>query len=137
MKNESIAPCGVICDLCLGFQRTRNKCVGCNNIGYKPNHCTYCCIKTCPEKSGNEKLLCNECGKFPCKRIRNLDKRYSGKYGESPIGNLQAVKEVGLKKFVKNEKEKWKCRKCGNLLCAHSDVCLKCGGRNQLFPTDN
>lgn len=31
MKHISIAPCGVICDICLGYQREKNKCVGCLN----------------------------------------------------------------------------------------------------------
>jgi hypothetical protein len=134
MNKECIAPCGVICDLCVGFQRTKNKCVGCNSIGNKPNHCTDCSIKKCPEKNGNEKLLCNECTKFPCRRIKDLDKRYIAKYGESPIKNLQAIKAIGIKSFIKNEKEKWTCNECGHLLCAHSDVCLSCGSKNQLFP---
>lgn len=103
MNNVSIAPRGVICDICLGFQRSKNKCVGCNNIGNKPHHCTVCSIKTCSEKKGNEKLLCNDCDEFPCRRIRNLDKRYTTKYGESPIKNLQTIKEIGLHEFVKLE----------------------------------
>jgi hypothetical protein len=134
MNNTSIAPCGVICDLCLGFQRTKNKCVGCNSIGNKPYHCTVCSIKSCPEKKGNEKRLCTECSKFPCRRIKNLDKRYTTKYGESPIINLKTIKEIGLTKFIKIEKEKWKCNECGNLLCVHRGVCLNCGNKNQFFP---
>ena len=134
MNNASIAPCGVICDVCFGFQRSKNKCVGCNYIGKKLYHCTTCSIKTCPEKNGNEKLLCNDCSKFPCKRIRNLDKRYTAKYGESPIENLQTINELGLKRFVEIEKEKWKCSECGHILCVHRGVCLICGTKNQYFP---
>jgi len=58
MINLTIAPCGVICDICLAFQRSKNKCVGCNNFGNKLHHCSVCRIITCPEKNGNEKLLC-------------------------------------------------------------------------------
>ncbi|MGE5328349.1 MAG: DUF3795 domain-containing protein [Deltaproteobacteria bacterium] len=134
MNNESIAPCGVICDICIGFQRTKNKCVGCTNIGNKPYHCTACSIKACPEKNGNEELLCNDCGKFPCRRIKNLDKRYITKYGESPIMNLKKVKEFGLKEFIKIEDDKWKCGECDHLLCVHKNVCLICGAKNQYFP---
>jgi hypothetical protein len=134
MNNIIIAPCGVICDICLGFQRTKNQCVGCNEKGNKPYHCTACSIKLCPEKNGNEELLCHECNKFPCRRIKNLDKRYITKYGESPINNLQSIKENGLKKFIKTEKEKWKCQKCGQLLCVHREECLYCGSKNQYFP---
>lgn len=133
MDNNSIAPCGVICDLCIGFQRSKNKCVGCNSIGNKPYHCTVCSIKSCPEKKGDEKLLCNSCNKFPCKRIKNLDKRYTVKYTESPIENLEMINEKGFLEFIKIESEKWKCTECGHLLCVHKNSCLVCGAKNHLF----
>lgn len=134
MNNTSIAPCGVICDICLGFQRDKNKCVGCNNSGNKLYHCTACSIKSCAEKKGNEKLLCYDCAKFPCRRIKDLDKRYILKYGESPVQNLNTIKEIGLTQFIAIEKEKWKCSKCDQLLCVHRGVCLICGNRNKYFP---
>jgi hypothetical protein len=137
MNIASIAPCGVICDICLGFQRDKNTCVGCNNIGNKPYHCTVCSIKSCAEKRGNEKLLCYDCAKFPCRRIKDLDKRYTLKYGESPILNLNKIKEIGLTQFINFEKDKWKCKQCGHLLCVHREICLKCGYKNEYFPLIN
>jgi hypothetical protein len=137
MDNASIAPCGVICDICLGFQRDKNTCVGCNNIGNKPYHCTVCSIKSCAEKKGDEKLLCYDCVKFPCRRIKNLDKRYTTKYGESPIQHLFKIKEIGLDSFINGEKQKWKCAECGHLLCVHREGCLKCGYKNEYFPQIN
>jgi hypothetical protein len=137
MNNASIAPCGVICDICLGFQRNKNTCVGCNNIGNKPYHCTVCSIKSCAEKKGSEKLLCNDCVKFPCTRIKNLDKRYTTKYGESPVQNLLKIKEIGIDVFINGENEKWKCAECGHLLCVHREVCLKCGYKNEYYPQIN
>jgi hypothetical protein len=134
MNNTSIAPCGVICDICLGYQREKNKCVGCFSIGNKPYHCTVCSIKLCDEKKGNEELLCYDCSKYPCRRIKDLDKRYTLKYSESPIQNLNKIKEIGLQQFIEIEKEKWKCNKCGHLLCVHRDVCLHCGSKNEYFP---
>lgn len=134
MNSKSTAPCGVICDLCLGFQRTKNKCVGCFDIGNKPYHCTVCSIKSCAEKNGNEDLLCFECSKYPCRRIKDLNKRYIAKYGESPIQNLDDIKEIGIEAFTEREAEKWKCDKCGQLLCVHREVCLICGNINKHFP---
>ena len=135
MDNLSIAPCGVNCDLCLGFQREKNTCVGCNNAGNKPHHCIVCSIKSCPEKEGDDMLLCSACSKFPCRRIKDLDKRYIAKYGESPIQNLQLIKESGLDAFIEQEKEKWKCTTCRHLLCVHRPTCLICGANNSHFPT--
>jgi len=137
MNQASVAPCGVICELCLGFRRSKNKCVGCNQTGNKPYHCTVCSIKTCVEKKGNEKLLCHDCVKFPCRRIKDLDKRYISKYGESPIQNLKRIKESGIDSFIAIEKEKWKCDHCGHFLCVHKEVCLMCGAKNEYFPNSN
>lgn len=137
MKNSSIAPCGVICDICLAYQRTKNKCSGCLNSGIKPYHCTVCSIKLCAEKNGNEMLLCFECVKFPCRRIKQLDKRYTLKYGESPIDNLNRINEVGLSQFIDVETEKWKCSSCGQLLCVHREDCSICGHKNEYFPSVN
>jgi hypothetical protein len=134
MDSNSLAPCGVLCDLCLGFQRNKNKCVGCNHEGYKPYHCTVCSITLCAEKNGNKNLLCGECAKFPCRRIKDLDKRYTLKYGESPVQNLRDAKSLGMVEFLERETAKWKCPNCGELLCVHSGVCLSCGGKNEFFP---
>ncbi len=134
MNTSTIAPCGVICDICFGFQRNKNKCVGCNSTGFKPYHCTVCSILLCAEKKGDKTLLCYECGKFPCRRIKDLDKRYRLKYGESPIQNLNKVKKIGVEQFIELEKEKWKCKFCGQLLCVHKEACLSCGNKNEFFP---
>lgn len=133
MNNKSLALCGVICDTCYAFQRKKNKCVGCNNIGNKPKHCTICSIKTCTEKKGNELLLCSDCTKFPCRRIKDLDKRYRLKYSESPIENLISAQTIGMPKFLEIQSEKWKCNNCGKLLCAHQDTCFYCTNKNQYF----
>ncbi len=53
MKNidsSLIAPCGMNCSLCLGYQREKNHCKGCRNekeIMYKTNDSAYCVIKKC------------------------------------------------------------------------------------------
>lgn len=133
MDRKSIAPCGVICDLCLGFQRDKNRCVGCNAEGEKVNHCNVCTIKYCPEKEGISERLCIACSKFPCKRIRDLEKRYATKYGESPIGNMQRVESVGIKRFLEEQEVLWRCNACGNLVCVHREVCLHCGAPRTYF----
>ncbi len=137
MNSKSIAPCGIICDLCSGFQRSKNRCVGCNNTGNKPSHCTTCSIKMCPEKNGDEKSRCNKCSRFPCIKIRKLEKRYVNKYGESPVENLRNISESGINALIKSESEKWRCIQCGNLLCVHRKACMVCGAENHHFPGDN
>jgi len=132
MKSNSIAPCGLICDLCSGYQREKNTCVGCNNDGNKPGYCEKCSIKFCEEKKGNSALLCSKCSKYPCRRLKNLDKRYR-KYGESPIENFKSIEENGIRVFLREEKTKWECPQCGQLLCVQKRTCSKCGENNKMY----
>jgi len=128
LKTSLIAPCGMNCGLCLGYHRTKNKCTGCNSTGSnKPNHCINCLIKLCDSLQANHSRFCFNCKKYPCTRIKNLDKRYKVKYGMSMIENLNTIKEIGIRKFVQREKERWTCPKCGNMICVHRDSCLICG----------
>jgi len=113
MDKLSIAPCGVICDICLGFLRIKDKCVGCNHDGNKPKHCYVCSIKSCTEKKGSDQLLCIDCIKYPCKRIKELNKRYLLKYGEDLRKNMEECNEKGIDEFIRNQNEKWICKHVG------------------------
>ncbi|MBN2747249.1 MAG: hypothetical protein JXR34_11035 [Bacteroidales bacterium] len=73
------------------------------------------------------KFCSDECEKYPCKRLKNLDKRYRTKYGMSMLDNLENIKSLGIEKFVELEQERWRCSNCGELLCVHRTSCLKCG----------
>jgi hypothetical protein len=127
-----IAPCGMNCSLCLAFQREKNICAGCNaTAGHKANHCATCSIKNCEEMPGRG--FCYSCTEFPCKRLKQLDKRYRTRYGMSMIANLTMIKTNGIEAFINLEINKWTC-KCGSLLCVHRPICLKCGTKNEGFP---
>ena len=125
-KRVHIAPCGMNCAICLGFQRSKNTCNGCNERNNsKAIEEIRCTIVKCKEKS-NITDYCYKCDKFPCRRMKELDKRYKTRYGMSMIENLLYIKENGINKFVKKENARWKCEKCGELICVHRRLCLKC-----------
>ena len=134
MDANSLATCGVLCDLCLGFQRKKDTCVGCNEEGFKPYHCTVCSIKLCPEKHGDPRALCSACQKFPCRRIKALNKRYVARYGEDLLDNFRRCEESGISAFIEEREEFWKCASCGELLCVHRETCMNCGAVNLYFP---
>jgi hypothetical protein len=133
MTTSSIAPCGLICDLCSGFQRERNKCDGCNGKGNKPTYCSKCSIKLCPERSKDTEL-CYKCENYPCKKLKNLEKRYKIKYGESLFCNFEMIKEIGIRAFIKQQNDEWKCPTCGKILCVHKVKCNYCGSQNRKHP---
>lgn len=126
IDKNMIAPCGMNCVLCLAYQRQKNRCFGCNN--YNTNneldHIKKCIIKNCDTR--NTVKHCYNCNTYPCKRLKQLDKRYKTKYNMSMIDNLNYIKEKGQKEFLVSEEKRWTCGKCGSLICVHRSKCLKC-----------
>jgi hypothetical protein len=130
-----IAPCGMNCFLCAAYQRDKNRCAGCSAPDkQKVKHCTTCYIRNCGEIQNSSSGFCYYCINFPCRRLKQLDKRYQLKYGMSMIRNLKEIESLGLEMFVQMEIIKWTCRKCGSLLSVHRGKCLKCGENNEYFP---
>ncbi|NLF26473.1 MAG: DUF3795 domain-containing protein [Clostridiales bacterium] len=130
MPVSIVAPCGLICDLCSGFQRRKNRCAGCTAEGEKPTLCTTCSIVRCPEKGGDSKRFCSACSKFPCRRLKALEKRYATNYGESLMENFRQIGEKGPDRFLSEAGETWSCSECGALLCVHRPKCPNCEAQN-------
>lgn len=122
-----IAPCGMNCGTCIGYLRDKNKCCGCRpDSGFKVNHCASYRIKNCEYLAKTDSKFCYDCEKFPCQRLKQLDKRYRTKYKTSFIQNLGTIKEFGITFFLKNEAIRWTCPDCGSILSCHRDHCLTC-----------
>lgn len=123
-----IAPCGMNCGLCIGHLRYKEPCGGCFKIDdkNKPKICRSCKIVNCNKLAETESGYCYDCKRFPCARLRNLDKRYRIKYGMSMIENLTSIKNNGLERFLKNEEKKWMCKVCGAGLSVHRNFCINC-----------
>ena len=88
MKAGLIAPCGMNCSLCVAYLRDKNQCPGCRSIdsGKTSEYRKNCIIKNCDQlKKNNWKYCSDKCEKFPCKRLKNLDKRYRNKYEMSMV----------------------------------------------------
>jgi len=130
-----IASCGMNCSLCLAFQREKNTCPGCRGPDKdKPKYCAQCILKNCIDLKRAKASFCYACEKPPCKRLKQLDKRYRTKYGMSMVENLKTIDELGLEAFIDAQTKKWTCKGCGALLCVHRGVCQNCGKRNPRFP---
>jgi hypothetical protein len=128
MNTKLIAPCGMNCGICLGYLREKNRCPGCRISGSgKPVYCRKCVIKFCKEHKNKKSVFCFECDKYPCLRLKQLDKRYRTNYGMSMLENLQFIREKGIRAFVACEQKRWTCKKCGSIVCVHRPNCLNCG----------
>jgi hypothetical protein len=122
-----IAPCGMNCRLCRAYVRDKNACPGCRGgDSSKSKSCLACHIKNCEKIVSGKIKYCFGCDSFPCARLNHLDKRYRTKYGMSMIENLNAVRRMGIRRFIENEKKRWACPECGGLLCAHKSECIHC-----------
>jgi hypothetical protein len=125
-----VAPCGINCRLCRAYGRDDKPCPGCRgDDSLKAVSCMRCKIKTCDKLASGGFSYCSECDEFPCERVAHLDKRYRTKYGTSVIENLYAIKENGIRAFVRAEDQKWTCPQCGVMLCMHKPECQACGYR--------
>ena len=129
MKTELIAPCGMNCRICiafLGYTMSGNKrkmnCIGCNPSGKSCTHLK----KYCKKLTKKEIKYCYECNDFPCKQIQKLDDKYRKRFDMSTIDNLRYIKENGMKKFLQKQEKKYKCSKCGGVICVHNGKCYFC-----------
>jgi hypothetical protein len=110
------------CAICMAFLRTKNRCGGC----YAPDRRCHknCTIFACEKVRGR----CDHtCAEFPCRGLRQLDERYRKKYGMSMIENLEAIRNNGIRAFVKTERERWTCTACGGTIDVHHGCCSSCG----------
>lgn len=124
---EQIAPCGINCGTCLAYLRDKNKCGGCNAAyDAKPKSCNQCIIKNCELLAKTSSGYCYDCEKYPCKRLKQLDKRYKTRYYPVIIDNLNAIKSEGMVAFLQKEEIKWRCPNCGGTICVHRSFCLVC-----------
>lgn len=128
MKTTLIAPCGMNCRLCSAYARDKNACPGClGDDRLKMKSTNSCKIKNCTIIKKGKTRFCFTCKEYPCGRLRHLDKRYRTKYGMSMIENLESIKRSGVREFVRQEKTRWACPDCGELLCVHKESCANCG----------
>ena len=130
-----IAPCGMNCAICMAYLRERRHCPGCRGDDAGKSHsCVRCVIKNCPHIVRGGSGFCYDCPKYPCARLKQLDRRYRTKYGMSMLENLAFIREHGLSAFESREAERWCCPDCGGVICVHRGYCFRCGRKPRDTP---
>lgn len=126
-KEVLLAPCGINCRTCIAFLRPKNKCPGCLiNWDDKQKSRVNCIIRNCTIRKSTETGFCYECKVFPCRRMKDLDKRYRSNYRSGLLENLYAIKESGIESFLEKESSRWSCPVCGAITSIHKNNCLVC-----------
>jgi hypothetical protein len=113
LNRNLIAPCGINCGVCMAHLREKNRCQGCRNISKGVKTRVFCKIKLCKERKGK---YC-DCDRFPCDRLKKLDKRYRKKYSMSEIENLELIRSKGVNSFLRSERKRWQSKR--GILCVH------------------
>jgi hypothetical protein len=133
METELIAPCGMNCAICCNYLAQkydlkkqgirRTYCAGCRP---RRKNCVFM-QKNCELLGNGLVQYCHECTEYPCRRLKQLDKRYRTNYRMSMIENLNFIKVQGIEHFLKKEEDKWRCSACGGTISCHGGQCFKCG----------
>lgn len=132
MKEELIAPCGMNCNICASYLAYKHDlkskgfrmmyCIGCRP---RDKSCAFL-KKSCSLLRNNEVKYCYQCPTFPCDRLSAIDKRYRTQFRMSEIENLHRIRDEGIKAFLKAERKKWRCPKCGGVISCHNGLCFAC-----------
>ncbi|HEY48988.1 MAG TPA: DUF3795 domain-containing protein [Dehalococcoidia bacterium] len=129
---ELIAPCEMNCGICSSYLaysknilKKRGAILHCAGCIPRDKRCAYI-RKICINLRNDRIRFCYECYDFPCDRLRELDKRYRKNYGMSMVENLEFIRDNGIGKFLVKQEERYKCLKCGGVVCVHNGKCYDC-----------
>jgi hypothetical protein len=129
-KISLVAPCGMNCSVCRAYLRDNNRCLGCREEEtLKPVSILRCKIRNCTVFQKGSEQYCFKCKEFPCINLKHLDKRYRTRYNTSVIANLENIRDLGIRQFVRNEHLKWTCSQCAGTISVHTGSCRDCGKR--------
>lgn len=121
-----IAPCGVNCLACSAHLDDKRPCPGCRApVGtITRKSCQNCTKKKCAFDQGLQ--WCFECGRFPCARIKSLNKRYQENYHVDLVQNgMDAKRDMAA--FLQAQKARFTCDACGGVIDQHHGRCSACG----------
>ncbi len=124
-ERSMIAPCGMNCGSCIGYMRPNNTCPGCRFVDQGKARVN-CVIRNCDLLKKVDSKFCFDCQKYPCRRLKQLDKRYRTRYNTSFLENLMMINQKGMDYFLVFETSRRKCPDCGATLSVHRDHCLAC-----------
>ncbi len=125
IDGQMLSPCGVNCMVCSAHVKTVNQCVGCRIEGLKPPRCLNCARKRCAE--AQQVTYCIECPKYPCQRIKPLNRRYLERYKVDLQENARIAVQHEVENLMELEQARWRCSACQGIISQHDGECSECG----------
>ncbi|MBD3286324.1 DUF3795 domain-containing protein [candidate division WOR-3 bacterium] len=99
------------------------RCLGCKTE-ITAVFCTGCKMRACAREKGLE--FCSECSDYPCEMVKDF-RNDDAPHHSVIIKNLERIKEIGGKKWLAEQMERWTCTKCGTRFGWYTEKCEKCG----------
>jgi Protein of unknown function (DUF3795) len=101
-------------------------CDGCLSGGMLAAHCQMCAIRICAANKQNNHR-CSDCKDLPCYRITNLINMGRYLHRNEYLPNLKKIREMGVREWVKEEEERWRCPQCSLPMSWYDAACARCG----------
>ncbi|UCF10735.1 MAG: DUF3795 domain-containing protein [Candidatus Bipolaricaulota bacterium] len=139
-KEERLdAPCGLYCGACdvylatargtqdvlanaWGRSVTEVTCRGCR-APVRAVFCRDCGIRSCA--AGRRLEHCSSCPELPCEQLVTF--RDSAEHHGSALRDLRRIKAVGVRSWLKEQHERWRCPACSREAGWYDSQCSRCG----------
>ena len=135
------AVCGLYCEACswfiattedperlrrlaaqLHFSEEEGRCYGCRS-GKRLPYCEKCTMSACAAARGID--FCSQCEGYPCDDLKQFQSAMPHRI-ELWV-NLERVKAVGYKQWLKEIRESYTCPRCQTINSTYDLKCRKCG----------
>ncbi|WP_230869469.1 DUF3795 domain-containing protein [Iocasia frigidifontis] len=105
--------------------KTNSEDLYCNGCKKDTNSvfCKDCQIKLCSESK--ELDYCFQCEDFPCADLIKF-KNDENPHHSIVLHNLNNIKKIGTKKWLKEQEKRWSCPECGEKYSWYDEKCSNC-----------
>jgi len=132
-KHNLAARCGVYCGACRTYLLEKKDLfeekgykMGCKGCKEQNKNCSFV-KKGCELLKKKEVEYCFECESMPCENLARLSTGYKKRYGVDIVSNAKRMKEIGIDKWLEEQKALYTCPECGGEICVHDAECFDCG----------
>ncbi|MFX1479727.1 MAG: DUF3795 domain-containing protein [Promethearchaeota archaeon] len=132
IDNNLAAPCGIYCGACRQYLlwkkdllKERGYKMGCKGCRIRNKNCAFI-RRDCLTLKKKQLEYCYECEQFPCQNLQKINSQYQERWSVNLIENLKRIEEIGIEKWLQEQKELYTCPECEGEICIHDTECYDC-----------